>query len=126
MLEIKLVWIDLSFLNFSDAFEVDSSLPSRLLGKEHVLNLFKSLASRLGEAEERVNCHGDRKDSEDKVGFPFDVDKSRRREITKGEVKDPIRSGRKRNGFATDAKREELGRVDPTVTLSARESAWEI
>lgn len=122
MLESKLVWINLALLNLSDAFEVNSSLPSWLFGKEHVLDLFKSLACRLGEEKERMDCHGDREDSKDEVGFPLDIDKGRRREITKSEVKNPVGGGCNGDSFAADAEREELGRVDPTVTLSARES----
>lgn len=51
-------------------------LPGGNAAQEHLLDILKSLSSRLREAQEGVDGHGGAEDAEDEVNLPLDVDES--------------------------------------------------
>lgn len=121
MLELgHLLGINLAGLEQSGVVELLVRLPrggTNVLGSkwvgEHLLDLLEGLARGLGEGEEHVQEHDGVEDTEDDVDLPLDVDERGWDEVAEGEVEDPVRGGGERDGLAADAKREELGWVDP-------------
>lgn len=74
-------------LRTTDVLVLDARLPRRDALEEHLFNIFKGLAGRLGETEEGVDGHGSAEDTEDDIDFPLDVDEGRRDEVAALNVK---------------------------------------
>lgn len=80
---------------------------------EDLLDLLERFLRSLGEQEEDVDEHSGTEDREDDVDLPSDVCKCGRHEVCKGEVEGPVCRGGERYSLSSDAKRVELGWVDP-------------
>jgi hypothetical protein len=85
----SLLAVNLATLGTAGAAVFDPRLPCRGTRHEHFLDILESLARRLGEEEESVDCHGGAEDAEDEVDAPLDVDESGWDEVGEGEVEDP-------------------------------------
>lgn len=113
MMQRLLLVADIASLRPPRRLVVDVRLPRRHTREEQLLDILERLTARLGEAEEDVDRHGRAEDTEDDVHLPLDVDERGRNKVTQSEVEDPVGRGGDSDSLSADAKREELGRVDP-------------